>query len=373
MKISREALQGYILEEVLAYLIRNTGYRLLVDAAQDPTELGWERNGLVVKGRGAVHQVDVLGELMWIPAFTYPLRLFVEAKFRGEKTGINIVRNAVGTMLDINQNNLPQSTRANDDNPLLRPKYQYVGAIFSTSGFSQPAMDMALAHSVSLIDLRIPGFQPLLNGITETADTILRTFQQDRANDDGRVFDAENQFARGEFTRTLRFALRRELHTQPYMDFENAEQVRQVNQGLLNQIIPLLRACVESAEDLGELFVGMGQGPYMIVLKADDRTRFLEFTRNHPAHNVHITWSSRVNEGRTWFIEPQDYPNGYRLSFKLPDVIGDWIFSERNVLRAAMNAKQKYFSNITVYRHEDGYDSLIRLNFMPRTIVNSQN
>lgn len=368
MKISREALRGYILEEVLAYLIRNTGYRLLVDAVQDPTELGWERNGLVVKGRGAVHQVDVLGELMWIPAFTYPLRLFVEAKFRGEKTGISIVRNAVGTMLDINQNNLPQSTRANDGNPQLRPKYQYVGAIFSTSGFSQPAMDMALAHGVSLIDLRIPGFQPLLEGITETADTILRTFQQDQTNGDGIPANGENHPARGEFTQALRLALRRELCTQPYMDFEDGEHVRQIKQDLIEQITPLLRASVESAEELGELFVGMGQGPYMIVLKADNRARFLEFTRNNPAHNVHITWSSRVNEGRTWFIEPQGYQNGYRLSFKLPDVIGDWIFSERNVLRAAMNAKQKFFSNITIYRHENGNDSLIRLNFMPRDI-----
>lgn len=368
MKISREALRGYILEEVLAYLIRNTGYRLLVDAVQDPAELGWERNGLVVKGRGAVHQVDVLGELMWIPAFTYPLRLFVEAKFRGEKTGISTVRNAVGTMLDINQNNLPQSVRANGINPQLRPKYQYVGAIFSTSGFSQPAMDMALAHGVSLIDLRIPGFQALFDGITETADTILRTFQQEQTNRDAIPVNDTNHLPRGEFTQTLRSALRRELNTQPYVDFEGRDEVRQINQGLFDQITPLLSASVESAEELGELFVGMGQGPYMIVLKADNRTRFLEFARNNPAHNVHITWSSRVNEGRTWFIEPQGCPNGYRLSFKLPDVIGDWIFSEKNVLRAAMNAKQKFFSNITIYRHEEGNDSLIRLNFMPRDI-----
>ena len=105
--ISRDALRGYILEEVLAYLIRNTGYRLLVDERQDPQELDWKHNGLVVIGRGSVHQVDVLGELAWIPAFTYPLRLFVEAKFRKSRTSIGVVRNIVGTLLDVNQNNLP--------------------------------------------------------------------------------------------------------------------------------------------------------------------------------------------------------------------------------------------------------------------------
>ena len=80
MRISEESLRGYILEEVLAYLIRTTGYELLVDPSQDPRELGRKGSGLVVKGRGAVHQVDVLGELKWIPAFTFPLRLIVEAK-----------------------------------------------------------------------------------------------------------------------------------------------------------------------------------------------------------------------------------------------------------------------------------------------------
>src|SRR5580765_6884097 len=143
--MTRDALRGYILEELLAYLIRNTGYRLLVDKSQDPEELDWKYNGLVVKGRGAVHQVDVLGELSWIPALTYPLRLFVEAKYRKTRTQIPAVRNLVATLLDVNQNNLPQVIRGKGLNPHLRPKYYYAGALFSASGFSKPAMDMALA------------------------------------------------------------------------------------------------------------------------------------------------------------------------------------------------------------------------------------
>src|SRR4051794_17362076 len=123
MKISKETLQGYLLEEVLAFLIRNTGYRLLVDKTQDPQELENQGHGLVVKGRGSVHQVDVLGQLEWIPAFTFALRLFVEAKFRERKTGIEVVRNAVGTLLDVNQNNFPG---ANEIPP--RRKYSYVSA-----------------------------------------------------------------------------------------------------------------------------------------------------------------------------------------------------------------------------------------------------
>ena len=149
------------------------GYRLLVDPIQDPDELGFQFNGLVVKGRGAVHQVDVLGELLWIPAFTYPLRLFVEAKFRGEKTGIGTIRISIATLLDVNQNNLPQVLRSKGEIPQLRPKYSYVAKIFSTSGFSKPAMDLALAHGVSLIDLDLVEFQPILKAIREFTERVL--------------------------------------------------------------------------------------------------------------------------------------------------------------------------------------------------------
>jgi hypothetical protein len=83
--VSATALSGYILEELIAYLIRNTGYRLLVDAAQDADELKNLANGLNIIGRGALHQVDVLGELAWIPAFTFPLRLVIEAKCKKKK------------------------------------------------------------------------------------------------------------------------------------------------------------------------------------------------------------------------------------------------------------------------------------------------
>ena len=77
-----------MLEEALAYLIRQTGYRILSDQADDPEDLKNTKSGLAVKGRGANHQVDVLGQLGWYPAFTHPLRLFVEAKLRGARSPV---------------------------------------------------------------------------------------------------------------------------------------------------------------------------------------------------------------------------------------------------------------------------------------------
>lgn len=184
--IGKESLKGYILEEIIAYLIRNTGYNLLVDPIQDERELARKGNGLVVKGRGAVHQADVLGQLVWIPAFTFPLRLFVEAKCRKMKTGIPEVRNAVGVLDDINQNYSP----VREGKPLMQ-RFSYRYALFSTSGFTSTASDMALAHQISLIDLSGPDFEDLKNLVDEVAEMLLNDLRIQHIDEDE---DTESAF-----------------------------------------------------------------------------------------------------------------------------------------------------------------------------------
>lgn len=368
MKISKDTLRGYILEEVLAYLIRNTGYRLLVDASQDTQELDSRPNGLVVRGRGAVHQVDVLGELAWIPAFTYPLRLFVEAKFRNARTGIPEVRNLVATLLDVNQNNFPQPVRAGGEIPQLRPKYYYTGVIFSTSGFSGPAMDMALAHNVSLIDLGTPEFAALLDAISQAADAIMAAFASEETKADASEDDdlpaaqlSEERLPRGRFVLALRFALRSGLATL-------TARMRDDLYGLSADIEPTLIPAIRAASEMGELFVGMGRGPYMLVMKADNPEAFLRFATEQPAHRVRIFWSRAEDDARTWHIVPSQLSQAYRLSFRLPAPIYGWVLSARNVRRAAMNAQQQFFSNIHIYHRAPDRDLLVRLEFDPREV-----
>jgi hypothetical protein len=48
--MSVASFKGKLLEDVLAFLVRNSGYRLLVDPVQDPDELQQRGNGLVVRG-----------------------------------------------------------------------------------------------------------------------------------------------------------------------------------------------------------------------------------------------------------------------------------------------------------------------------------
>ncbi len=145
--ISEAALKGYLLEEALAWVLHSSGYRLLVHKSQDPGELEDGRQGLCVKGRGAEHQVDVLGEFAVTPAFSLPIRLFLEAKFRRQACPLHVLRNAHGVIHDINENFGLTSTRC------VRKRYRYEYALFSTSGFTKEAQDFATAQLISTVNL----------------------------------------------------------------------------------------------------------------------------------------------------------------------------------------------------------------------------
>lgn len=101
--IPHETLAGYVLEDILAALLQDNGYRLLVHRSQDPDALDRADGELVVKGRSASHQADALGELEVSIPFASPVRLFLEAKCRKKPTGIADVRNAHGVISDVNE------------------------------------------------------------------------------------------------------------------------------------------------------------------------------------------------------------------------------------------------------------------------------
>lgn len=364
--IGRESLKGYILEEIIAYLIRNTGYNLLVDPEQDPRELAKKGNGLVVKGRGAVHQADVLGQLVWIPAFTFPLRLFVEAKCRNKKTGIPEIRNAVGLLDDINQNYSPVR-----EGKALIQRFSYRYAIFSTSGFTSTAADMALAHQISLIDLSGPDFEELRNLLDHVSEMIINDLKVDDNNDWEDIDDTlilTNNFQdvrkpKKSITQLIRFYLRKILKTWP------AHLTPPLNGYELEYLatkLPTLSSIsdiiLEDVYRYREFFVGMANGPFLLIFKTDDPEGFIKHIEKHPVHKVTITWSRQNNEERQWYIRPVNNPEAYKLSFGLPQTLGDWIFGDdERALGRALNVKEKYLSDITIYRFVNGKDQLIRL------------
>jgi hypothetical protein len=336
MPINIDSIKGYILEEVLAYLIRNTGYRLIVDSSEDPDDLRMSGGSLKVKGRGAEHQVDVLGQLKWIPAFTFPIRLFIEAKFRGGKIGLPIVRNAVGVILDINQKYKPIGSNSA---PQLR--YHYAYSLFSISGFSGPAQDMAFSHEISLIDLSGPEYLQLVSAI-DNATTNLTT----------------NNIRDG-FVNDLRYVIRSELGTLP----ESAD-TRDHDNNRIRGLRVSLRPIFVTALNYNELFVGMANGPFMLLLKAQNPSHFLEYMRTNPRTRVTIFWRNNNEEGSVWIVKPVENPGAFQLEFRLPSKLEEWIFKIPSEARErALDAKNQYFSNITIYRRDETADRIFTLEY----------
>ncbi|MCQ8191014.1 hypothetical protein [Streptomyces rugosispiralis] len=75
--VTEAALRGYLLEEVLAWLLRSSGYDLLSAADEDEKVperqvLAQRYNGLAVRGRGAWHQADALAHQISLVDLSMP-------------------------------------------------------------------------------------------------------------------------------------------------------------------------------------------------------------------------------------------------------------------------------------------------------------
>ena len=126
------ATRGILLEEIILFLLKTSGYSAIEDPKRDPEVLRLGPSGMEVNGRGGNHQIDAIADFNISAPFSYPQRLLLEAKCYSDtyKVGIGIVRNAVGVLKDVSEFWV---TRTNGVPAKSRYHYQY--AIFSTSGY----------------------------------------------------------------------------------------------------------------------------------------------------------------------------------------------------------------------------------------------
>jgi hypothetical protein len=355
MKIALDSLKGYLLEEMMAYLIKNTGYDLLVDEHQDPLSLRSTGLGLNIKGLGAEHQADVLGQLQWMPGLTYPMRMFVEAEFRSGKTGIKTVRNAVAVVNDLNQ----VYTKTRETNtPTKRHTYSY--CVFSASGFSKSAVEMAMAHHISLVDVSGAEYEPLRSKINETAKNIHHSLG---SREEGGTLNSggDHRFA---FIQSLREYLRRRLGT--WTGVEDYESI-----SLLEEKDPIFEILEELAvfveEEYTELFAAVPGAPFLLVMKAEDPKAFRDYAEKYPAHRVHAECRYMKNSGIRWVIHPEEGKN-YELQFLIPEQLQDLILNSVNPAKTALNGDRDYVSNLSVYSHSSEKDEIFRLEYNPLKI-----
>jgi hypothetical protein len=175
--------------------------------------------------------------------------------------------------------------------------------------------------------------------------------------------------------RILRAYLRHELGTWPegvpleeWIDRDAIAPALQDNRNIAGLL--------ERVRAIGELFVGMANGPFLLVMRASDPQQFIRYADEHPTHNVHIAFDAQTNPnvgdrnvGVQATVRPADAPEAYSLSFGLPRVLREYIlFDETRGIRLAPGLKRTFFSDITVYRRVADRDLLYRLTYEPQAI-----
>lgn len=366
--VSVDALRGYVLEEVLAQLLYANGYRLLVSEQQDPDALTRGAHGLLVRGRGTDHQADVLGELTLPMPFSLPLRIFVEAKYRGTKANLRDVRNAHGVVHDVNEQYATATAGARSV-PMRRHHYRYT--LFSAAGFSRPAQQYALAQQISLVDLSSPAFAGLLDSANQAAHELHQLAQEARVS----------PFPSGQMRTALRLALgtwtadepdATDAEHDPAIPEHRAREATERNPARREpQQLPAERLARIAAHlvDMasGHLLLGFPAAPFVLALRPDDPAALSEYVARHgPNVRVNIEFATRRDVTGDWVIVPADGSRGFQLRFALPDLLEDWLLRDDGAaaLRAS-DVKADLLSSIAVI--QDG--RLIRLLFQPRRQV----
>lgn len=327
--------KGYLLESVLAKLLKVNGYDLVTSTDNednvDNEIVNLPRNGLNVKGRGGYHQFDSLGTFRITPPFVYPIRLFLEAKFySSNKVGIDRVRMGIGILQDVNTNYF---TVDMTEQKLKLPKYNYNYAIFSTSGFTGDAQRLALAHKIYLMDLSSGYYKWIKDFINQIVD---RLFSLYSANSDDISSSIFNNF-KVDFSSWVNNLSLNQLYR--WFDFN-------IQQSVVNEF-------VNKMQNVRSIYIASTKSSQIIALIPDNDDEFRNSLLINPHQKVTITWNE--NENDVWIVRPNGNYVQYRLTFQLPSIIRDYIFNNSvNQYESAYDEKTRSFGMLSFIAYLDG-------------------
>ncbi|WP_342546052.1 hypothetical protein [Lysinibacillus sp. FSL K6-4013] len=345
MVVSISALKGFLLEEALSKLLENSGYTLInKDVLNDRDkypEFVSQGNGLNIKGRGGTHQADVLGQFPISIPFNYPVRLFVEAKFRHKKTGIDVVRSGIGILTDLNANY--QTIDLNGDELLIQ-RFNYHYAIFSTSGFSENAIRLAIAYKITLIDLGGSEYYDLLHIIDEIAQNLLDWMKAHRIS-----------------LNEVREYIRYRLFNDRLMGTGNEDEKFEWLDYFLEPFFKII-------DEYGDLYLASINSPFSILIKPSSPDLFRSFIGNvgKSTFEVRINWYD--DEPEMWEIRLFDNRfDELIFKFYLPELIKQYVFNRPNVLVNALNAKEQFFGSMIFYMRSA--EKFITFKYIPSDLI----
>ena len=328
-------IRGALLEEAVLYLLGKYGYQTIeCNSSINEEGLRQGHSGMEVRGRGSWHQIDALAGLRPSPVFMYPLRLMVEAKCykRTRPVGIEVVRNAVGVLKDISENYF-SVTRSGSS--IQAPRFNYHTAIFSTSGYTNGAIDYAIAQQAFLIQYHnIPVIEPLIEAIMsfdESCVTALgkRSIQEVRER--------------------YRSAIKERIYSN-----DTSEFITQKGSDLIDNSLATTLTNIRGS------YFGMLQGRWPLHLLMREELHPYAFESD--VVNCHVSGY----ESGEWKFTPaalQSTDDGwFELEFNLPAEIAKLVKDNWGDRVAVANIKQQHFSYIDLTGIIGGIYRSVRLN-----------
>lgn len=324
------SLRGVLFEEALALLMRANGLDL-IDAPGIDENLEAKNGQMFVRGRGSTHQADALADFAFIPSFSMPLRLIVEAKSYEKKVGLATARGLKGLVDDLNE--MP-----NTGNDPLATRHRYVAALASESGFSPYAVEFAVAHQLSPIDLSYPVFKPVRSAVRQAARETLQASRR----------------LVGPFpVQQLRVRFRSIA-----LETSRPDEDRFAEAGVAGPVDGVLTTLVTALKKFGSgIAIGFGRGPYVLPLLVDT-SKLVKIFQSHNVVNVGFRY--KPGKGRN---DPPGYQIVVRGEPTIPDVlvvmppqVMRWIAAaDDNVLKTekVYATKKSLLSHINVYLRDE--------------------
>ena len=326
-------VKGMLLEEIILFLLNNSGYEPVTVESDDSKLLLDGPSGLELAGRGAKHQIDVITDFSFLLPFVNPVRLLIEAKcYSNQPVGLECVRNAFGVLSDVNESwNIVNDGENTRYSKLIKRRYHYCYAIFSATGFTKDAINYAYVHDIFLFDLSSSIF---INDIIEEISNL--------RGDDFNV-NGNNSFniKMKDFRSSVRSYLKHNIINIHNVNIENIYDELQNYPEANQRIISAISHCQRISKS------------YMAILGK----RFPVFVTPNPEINI-MDFIKDISEIEIWWDNRWHFyiKNGERelFSFSLPDELfkayqknGDLTEND------ALNMKQREMSSIQIFMKDE--------------------
>lgn len=306
-------IRGMLLEEALLFLLRKSGYKTVDAVDRHDTTLSKIGAGMQVQGRAIKHQIDAIADYTITPPFSYPNRLLLEAKNYSGTVGIEIVRNALGTIRDIDEYWIPTKKSIP-----AKKRFHYQYAIATTGNFSPDAEKFAFAHDIYLMPLaRDRYFQPIISEINSFTDEV-RVFEIDRPLN----------------MKKLRSAIRENLQLMSD-HFSHPASLR-----LTQEALQLFQRLVIVCKQIDNGFIALINRKFPVFLVPNPVIKLSEIIQNGEI-SVRIYWD---HEG--WYIKSAQNDQSL-FSFDIPEEVLR-LYMDGNILPAsrALDLKEENLAEI---------------------------